>query len=81
MKPHSGLDLQNSNRLYIIGEAEEDGALFCGSFVFPVKYDAVNTDAPVFCISVDTFHTVVTDLFRIKIAAVTFTAADTFPVI
>ena len=32
-------------------------------------------------ITVDAFHAIVTDFFRIKIAAVAFAAADAFPVI
>ena len=45
------------------------------------QHNPVNADAAVFRVSVDAFHTVVTDLFRIEIAAVAFTAADTLPVI
>lgn len=33
------------------------------------------------CVSCDAFHAIVTDFFGIQIAAVTFSAADTFPVI
>ena len=49
--------------------------------VFLFKHDTVNIDAAVFGISIDTFHTVVADLFRIEVTAVTLTAAYTFPVI
>ena len=54
-------------------------SLIVSAFAF--KANAVNTDSPVFGVSVDTFHTIVTDFFRIKIAAVAFAAADAFPVI
>ena len=56
----------------------------CSSVVFvvaAVQDNAVDVDSTVFCISVDTFHTIVTDFFRIEIAAVTFAAAYAFTVI
>ena len=43
--------------------------------------DPVDGDASVFGIPVDAFHTVVTDLFRIQVTAVAFTAPDAFTVI
>ena len=49
--------------------------------VFTVQNNAVNGDAAIFSVSVHAFHAVVTDLPGIKVAAVAFTAADTFPVI
>ena len=48
---------------------------------FVLQLDPVNGDTAVFRVPVDTLHTVVTDLFRVKIAAVTLAAADAFPVI
>ena len=48
---------------------------------FVLQLDPVNGDTAVVRVPVDTLHTVVTDLFRVKIAAVTFAAADAFPVI
>ena len=48
---------------------------------FAVKANAVNTDSPVFGISVDTFHAIVADFFRIEITPVAFAAADAFTVI
>ena len=51
-------------------------------FVFTAVHDnAIDADPPVFRISVDAFHAVVTDFIGIKITAVTFPAADAFTVI
>ena len=45
------------------------------------EFDPVDGDPAVFSVSVHAFHAVITDLFRVKIAAVAFAAADTFPVV
>ena len=54
-------------------------SLIVSAFAF--KANAVNTDSPVFGISVDTFHAIVADFFRIEITPVAFTAADALTVI
>ena len=46
-----------------------------------IKQDSVNPDTSIFSITVDTFHTVITDFIRIKITAVAFAAANTLPVV
>ncbi len=50
-------------------------------FRFPFQHDPVNGYGPVFRVSVDTLHAIVTDFFRIQITAVAFPASDAFPVI
>ena len=51
---------------------------FC---LLPVQFNSFNGNSTVLGITVDAFHAIVTDFFRIKIAAVAFAAADAFPVI
>ncbi len=53
----------------------------CSPLSFPLQQDPVNGDGTVFRVSVDAFHTVVADFFRIQITAVTFSATDAFPVV
>ena len=50
----------------------------CSPLSFPLQQDPVNGDGTVFRVSVDAFHTVVADFFRIQITAVAFTATDAF---
>jgi hypothetical protein len=74
--------LQNSIEADIIDKlfVLEEVLSFLGILLM-LQYNTVNTDSAVFRVSVDTLHTVVTDFFRIEIAAVAFPAADTLPVI
>ena len=60
---------------------EKEGKSQILPILLPFHYNAVDTDASVFCITVHAFHTVVADLVRIQIAAVAFSTADAFPVI
>ena len=55
--------------------------MLCFVSVFPVKINAVNTDSAVFGISVNAFHAIVADFFRIEITPVAFAAADALVVI
>ena len=55
--------------------------LLCFVSIFPVKANAVNTDSPVFGVSVNAFHAIVADFFGIEITAVAFSAADAFTII
>ena len=51
----------------------------CTGFIF--QLDAVDHDPSEIRITLNAFHTVVTDFFRIKITSVAFSAADTLPVV
>ena len=42
---------------------------------------AVNADTIIIRIRLHAFHAIVTDLFRVKVAAVAFAAADAFPIV
>ena len=55
--------------------------LLCFVSIFPVKANAVNTDSPVFGVSVNAFHAIVADFFGIEITTVAFSAADAFTII
>ena len=54
-------------------------SVFTGVFAF--QDNPVNTYSAVIRVSPDAFHTVVTDLFRIQITAVAFTAPNAYTVI
>ena len=61
-------------------QAGNSSLLVCRIVLFLQQY-SVNADAAVLRIAIDAFHAVVADFSGIKIAAVTFTASDTFTVI
>jgi hypothetical protein len=48
---------------------------------FPFQKNTINGNASEIGVSLNTFHAVITDFFRIQIAAVAFTVSDTFPVV
>jgi hypothetical protein len=50
-------------------------------FLIFLQLDPIDGNRAVFRVPLDAFHAVIADLFRVQIAAVTFTASDTFPVI
>jgi hypothetical protein len=56
---------------------------FSSVFIFLIflQLDPIDGNRTVFRVPLDAFHAVIADLFRVQIAAVTFTASDTFPVI
>ena len=43
-----------------------------------IQDDSIDTDASVIRLIRDTFHAVITDFVRIKVASITLAAADTF---
>ena len=46
-----------------------------------IQLDSVDQNGIIFSVTLNTLHAVVTDLFRIQVAAITFSATDTFPII
>ena len=55
--------------------------LCSGFFLFIGHADRVNRYGTVYSVAIDAFHAVIADLVRIKVAAVTFAAASTDPII